>query len=118
MSSHCDRRPKSVEARNHKYFPLASHVGHTASASPSVTCLLSPVSTLLIKTAWCSERKRPTYATHFESGLQVGFNVRAGTIHGSSPTIFACSLATSSTQTFRFVSVNMIFFESGDHEGV
>src|SRR6185369_1867113 len=118
MSSHCERSPKSVEAKNHKYFPVASHVGHTASASPSVTCFFSPVSTLLIKIAWCNERKRLAYATHFESGLHVGFNVRAGTIHGSSPTIFACSLATSTTHTFRFVSVNMIFFESGDHDGV
>ena len=39
-----------------------------------------------------------------------------GTIHGSLPTIFACPLATSSTQTFKFVSLKRIFFESGDHE--
>src|SRR5689334_23300483 len=43
MSNHCDRKPKSVDARNHKYFPLASHVGQTASANPSVTCFDSPV---------------------------------------------------------------------------
>src|SRR6185503_11716648 len=118
MSSHCERSPKSVEARNQRYFPLASHPGQTASASPSVTCFVSPVSTLLTKTAWYSERKRLEYATHFESGLQTGFNVRAGTIHGSSPTIFACSVARSRTQTFKFVSVKSSFLESGDHDGV
>src|SRR6185295_4584150 len=51
MSSHWDPRPKSVDARNHKYFPLASQAGHTASARPSVTCFVSPVSTLLTKIA-------------------------------------------------------------------
>src|SRR4051812_19829626 len=99
MSSHCDFKPKSVEARNHKYFPLASNAGETASASPSVTCFVSPVSTLLTKIAWYKDLKRLAYATHFESGLQTGFNVRDGTIHGSLPTIFAWPLATSSTQT-------------------
>src|SRR6185295_16339640 len=105
MSSHCERKPKSVEARNHRYLPLASHVGQTASASPSVTCFASPVSTLLIKIAWCSERKRLAYASHFESGLHVGFNVRAGPIHGSWPTTFASPVATSTTHTFKFVSL-------------
>ena len=51
MSSHCDFSPKSVEARNHRYLPLASQAGQTASASPSVTCFVSPVSTLLMKIA-------------------------------------------------------------------
>ena len=37
MSSHCDLRPRSVEARNHRYLPLASHTGNIASAKPSVT---------------------------------------------------------------------------------
>src|ERR1041384_1872661 len=118
MSSHCERKPKSVDARNQRYLPFASHAGQTASASPSVICFVSPVSTLLTKMAWYNERSRLEYATHFESGLHTGFNVRCGTIHGSSPTIFACPLATSSTQTFRFVSVKSSFFESGDHEGV
>src|SRR5437879_5099410 len=118
MSSHCDRKPKSVEARNQRYFPLASHAGQTASASPSVTCLLSPVSALLTKIAWYIDRRRLEYATHFEPGLQTGFNVRVGTIHGSLPTIFALPVATSSTQTCKPVSVNKSFFESGDHEGV
>src|SRR5262245_40946799 len=36
MSSHCDARPKSVDARNHRYLPLASQTGYIASASPSV----------------------------------------------------------------------------------
>jgi len=45
-------------------------------------------------------------------------SVRCGTIHGSLPTAFALPLATSRTQTRRLVSVNMIFVESGDHEGV
>jgi hypothetical protein len=51
MSSHCDPRPKSVDARNHRYLPLASHAGHTASARPSVICLVSPVSTFDTKMA-------------------------------------------------------------------
>src|SRR5438874_4573925 len=118
MSSHCERKPKSVEPRNQRYFPLASHAGQTASASPSVTCFVSPVSTLLTKIAWYIERSRLEYATHFESGLQTGFSVRCGTIHGSLPTIFALPLATSSTQTCKPVSVKSNFFESGDHEAV
>jgi hypothetical protein len=32
MSSHCERNPKSVEARNHRYLPLASKTGHVESA--------------------------------------------------------------------------------------
>ena len=51
MSSHCDFSPKSVDARNQRYLPLASHAGHIASARPSVTCFVSPVSTLLTKIA-------------------------------------------------------------------
>ncbi len=51
MSSHCERSPKSVEARNHRYLPLASHTGYIASARPSVTCFCSPVSTLAITIA-------------------------------------------------------------------
>src|SRR6476646_2891085 len=113
MSSHCDRNPKSVDARNQRYLPLASHAGHTESARPSVTCLVSPVSTLLMKIACYSDFSRLAYATHFESGLQTGFSVRCGTIHGSLPMILALPLATSSTHTCRFVSVNRIFVESG-----
>jgi hypothetical protein len=45
MSSHCERNPKSVEARNQRYFPLASNTGYIASASPSVTCRDLPLST-------------------------------------------------------------------------
>src|ERR1700674_392008 len=118
MSSHCDLKPKSVEARNHRYFPLASHAGQTASARPSVTCLASPVSALLTKIAWYIERSRLEYATHFESGLQTGFSVRCGRIQGTLPTILALPVATSTTQTCRLVSLNTIFFESGDHEEV
>jgi len=51
MSSHCDARPKFVDARNQRYLPLASQAGHTASASASVICFVSPVSTLLTKIA-------------------------------------------------------------------
>src|SRR6267378_8138303 len=118
MSSHCERKPKSVEARNHRNFPFASHAGQTASARPSVTCFVSPVSALLTKIAWYIERKRLEYATHFESGLQTGLSVRCGTIQGSLPTTFALPLATSSTQTCSPVSVKTSFFESGDQDGV
>src|ERR1019366_1359022 len=118
MSSHCDFNPKSVEARNHRYLPLASQAGDTESASPSVTCLVSPVSTLPAKIAWYSDFRRLEYATHLESGLHTGSSVRDGTIHGSFPTTLAWPVATSSTQTFRLVSVYTSFFESGDHEGV
>ena len=118
MSSHCDFKPKSVEAKNHKYLPLASQTGHAASESPSVTCFDSPVSTLLTKIALYIDRRWAAYATHFESGLHVGFIVRVGTIHGSLPTILAAPLATSMTHAFRSVSVHRIFFESGDHDTV
>src|SRR5688500_9612481 len=104
MSSHCDARPKSVEARNHKYFPLASHTGYIASARPSVTCRFSPVSTLATKMARYSEFRRLANATHLESGLQVGKSVRCGTIQGSFPTILALPDAMSNTQTFKLVS--------------
>src|SRR5687768_14979421 len=105
MSSHCERSAKSVEARNHRYLPLASQTGYIASASPSVTCFFSPVSTLVTKIARYRELSRLAKATYFESGLHVGCNVRWGTIHGSLPTIFVAPLATSITHTFRFVSV-------------
>src|SRR6266850_2723608 len=118
MSSHCERKPKSVEARNHRYFPFASHAGQTASARPSVTCFVSPVSALLTNIAWYIERRRLAYATHFESGLQTGLSVRCGTIQGSFPTTFALPVATSSTQTCRLVSLKRIFFESADHNEV
>jgi hypothetical protein len=52
MSSHCDFKPKSVEAKNQRYLPLASQAGQTESAKPSVICFFSPVSTLLMKIAW------------------------------------------------------------------
>src|SRR5215471_474216 len=102
MSSHCDRSPKSVEARNQRYLPPASNTGHVASARPSVTCLVSPVSTLLMKMALYSVLRCAAYATYFESGLHVGFTVRCGTIHGSRPTIFPLPLSMSVTHTFRF----------------
>src|SRR5579863_6166622 len=105
MSSHCDFKPKSVAARNHRYLPLASQAGQTASARASVTWWVSPVSTLLTKMAWYSDLRRLAYATHLESGLHTGLSVRAGTIQGSLPTILALPLATSITQTFRLVSV-------------
>src|SRR6187397_1228379 len=100
MSSHCEASPKVVDARNHKYLPLASHTGYIASARPSVICFLSPLSTLVTNTARYRELRRPAYATHFESGLHAGLSVRCGTIHGSPPMIFACPLARSSTHTF------------------
>src|SRR5438309_8454157 len=118
MSSHCELRPKSVDARNHRYLPPASQAGDTASARLSVTCLVSPVSTLVTKIAWYNDFRRLEYAIHFESGLHTGSSVRCGTIHGSLPAIFALPLATSSTQMRTFVSVNRIFVESGDHAGV
>src|SRR5215213_8804149 len=105
MSSHCDRRAKLVEARNQRYLPPASHTGYIASASPSVTCFFSPVSTFATTIARYSEFKRLANATYFESGLQLGCSVRCGTIHGSLPTILAAPLAMSITQTFRLVSV-------------
>src|SRR5687768_1313867 len=105
MSSHCDRRPQFVDARNHKYLPPASHTGYMASARPSVTCFFSPVSTFATMIARYSEFNRLAYATYFESGLHVGCSVRCGTIHGSLPTVLAWPLATSMTQTFRLVSV-------------
>jgi len=52
MSSHWELSPKLVDARNQRYLPFASHAGDTASASPSVTCFVSPLSTLLTKMAW------------------------------------------------------------------
>ena len=51
-------------------------------------------------------------------GLQTGFIVRCGTIHGSLPTSFCVPVVTSTTHAFRFVSVNRSFFESGDHDAV
>src|SRR5918993_5455704 len=105
MSSHCDASPKSVEARNHRYLPLASHTGYIASARPSVICFFSPVSTFETTMARYRVLRRDANATHFESGLHEGASVRSGTIHGSLPTILACPLVTSMTHTFRFVSV-------------
>ena len=58
MSSHCERRPRSVDARNHRYLPLASHTGYIASARPSVTWCLSPVAALAITMARASVFKR------------------------------------------------------------
>src|SRR3954470_244585 len=105
MSSHCERSPKSVDAKNHRYLPLASHTGNITSARPSVTCFFSPVSTLAMKIARYSEFSRAAYATYLESGLHDGFSVRCGTIQGSLPTILVSPLATSMTHTFRLVSV-------------
>src|SRR5262245_52340859 len=116
MSSHCDRRPKSVEARNHRYFPLASHAGETASASPSVTCFVAPVSTFTTSIALKREFKCLTYATHRPSGDHAGFIVRVGTIHGSLPMIFAVPVATSATHSLRFVSWKRTRLPSGDHD--
>src|SRR5262249_61279495 len=99
MSSHWERRPKSVEARNQRYLPLASNTGYIAAASPSVTWCDSPVSTSATKIARNREFKWAAYATQRESGLQVGNIVRVGTIQGSLPTCFALPLATSTTHT-------------------
>src|SRR5271165_4531725 len=101
MSNHCEPSPKSVDARNQRYLPLASQAGHTASARPSVICLVSPVSTLLTKIAWYRDLSRLAYAIHLESGLQTGFSVRLGTIQGSLPRTLVLPDSTSSTQTFR-----------------
>jgi len=68
MSSHCDRNPKSVDARNHKYFPPASNTGYIASASPSVTCFVSPVSTFA--TSSRSEMKYTASPTRAGSSSQ------------------------------------------------
>src|SRR6185436_3132463 len=118
MSSHCDLSAKSVDARNHRYLPLASHAGDIASARPSVTCLETPVSTFTTSIALYREFKCFAYAIHLPSGDHAGFIVRVGTIHGSLPTTFACPVATSTTQSFRFVSWNMMRFPSGDHAAV
>src|SRR5258705_223918 len=59
MSSHCDFRPKSVDAKNHRYFPPASNTGHVASARPSMTSLYSPDLSL-------------KYDTNFPSGDHAG----------------------------------------------
>src|SRR6185369_16220131 len=112
MSSHCDLRPKSVDARNQRYLPLASHAGVIASARPSVTCFETPVSTFTTSTALYREFKCFAYAIHLPSGDHTGFIVRVGTIQGSLPTTFACPVATSTTHNFRSVSWNMIRFPS------
>src|SRR5262245_40565445 len=104
MSSHCDRSPKSVEAKNHEDFPLASQTGYIASARPSLTWCCSPVSALVITIARYSVFSRLANATHFESGLHDGCSVRCGTIHGSRPRIFALPLLMSMTHTLRLVS--------------
>src|SRR5439155_297802 len=104
MSSHCVLSPKSVEARNQRYLPLASHAGHTASAKPSVTCFDWPVSTFTTSIAWYCVLRCLEYAIHLPSGDHTGFIVRVGTIHGSLPTTFACPVATSTIQSLRFVS--------------
>src|SRR6478735_3675339 len=106
MSSHCDLRPKSVDASSHRYLPLASHAGVIASARPSVTCFETPVSTFTISTALYSELRCFTYAIHLPSGDHAGVIVRVGTIHGSLPTFFDWPDATSVTQRFRSVSWN------------
>src|SRR5689334_6758382 len=118
MSSHCERSPKSVDARNQRYLPLASHAGEIASERPSVTCLAAPVSTFTTSIALYSELRCFAYAIHLPSGDHAGFIVRVGTIHGSLPTTFAWPVATSTTQSLRFVSWNMIRLPSGDHAAV
>ena len=52
MSSHCERNAKSVLARNQRYLPDASHAGEVASARPSVSCFVSPVSVLSTTITW------------------------------------------------------------------
>src|SRR4029079_11060316 len=116
MSSHCERRPKSVDARNQRYFPLASHAGYMASARPSVTCFDSPVSTLYTMIARYSVFRRFAYATHLPSGLQRGSSVRCGTAHGSLPMTFPCPFATSTTHTCGSVSWKRMRLPSGDQE--
>src|SRR6185312_11750365 len=118
MSSHCDLRPKSVDARNHRYLPLASHAGDTASASPSVTGFVTPVSTFTTSIEWYSELRCFAYAIHFPSGDHTGFIVRVGTVHGSLPTTFGVPVATSTTHSLRSALVNMMRLPSGDHAGV
>src|SRR3954468_20661825 len=118
MSSHCDLSAKSVDARNQRYLPLASHAGFMASAKASVTCFDVPVSTFTTSIALYREFKCFAYAIHLPSGDHAGFMVRVGTIHGSLPTIFACPVATSTTHNLRFVSWNMIRLPSGDHAAV
>src|SRR3954469_24131810 len=115
MSSHCERSPKSVDARNQRYLPLASHAGVVASARPSVTCFDTPVSTFTTSIALYSELRCFAYAIHLPSGDQAGFIVRCGTIQGSLPTTLAWPVATSTTHSRRFVSWNMIRLPSGDH---
>src|SRR5687768_1214290 len=104
MSSHAVLSAKLVDARNQRYFPLASHTGHVASASPSVTCLVRPLSTSYTKTARNCEGSRFAYAIHLESGLHVGLSERSGAIISSPPTTFAVPLATSTTHSRRWVS--------------
>src|SRR5215831_16249652 len=118
MSSHCDLRPKSVDARNHRYLPLASHAGLMTSAKPSVTCFDAPVSTFTTSTALYREFKCFAYAIHLPSGDHTGFIVRVGTIHGSLPTTFAWPVATSTTHSLRSALWNMIRLPSGDHDAV
>src|SRR3954463_11114724 len=118
MSSHCDLRPKSVDARNHRYLPLASHAGVMTSARPSVICFDAPVSTFTTSTALYNELRCFVYAIHLPSGDHAGFIVRVGTIHGSLPTTFACPVATSTTHSLRSALVNMMRLPSGDHAGV
>jgi hypothetical protein len=85
-------------------YRFLSQTGQTESAKPSVIWCFSPVSTLTTKIARYRDCKCLAWATYFESGLQTGSNVRAGTIQGSSPICFALPVATSRTQTFRLVS--------------
>src|SRR5690348_5856916 len=118
MSSHPEPNARSVDAKNQRYLPLASHAGHVASASPSVIWCVWPVCVSYTKIARYSDLSRRTYAIHRESGLHVGLSDRSGTIHSSPPMSVAFPVATSTTHNRRFVSWNTMCLPSGAQLGV
>src|SRR5262245_7192982 len=118
MSSQPVERPRFVPAMKYRYLPDASHAGDVASEKPSVIWLVLPVSTLYTNTAWSRLSRCFTYAIQRESGDHTGSIVRVGTMYGSVSKCVALPVATSTSHSFRSVSVKRIFFESGDHAGV
>src|SRR3954470_17221912 len=104
MSSQPLAGPKFVDARNHRYLPLASHAGLRASDMPSVIWIFCPVSTLYAMIAWNIEGSCFAYAIQRPLGEKRGTSARGGHLEGLVSTCVCFPVATSITHRRRWVS--------------
>src|SRR5579859_3659966 len=99
MSSQLDPWPSPVLAKKYRSFPSRSNTGLSASARPSVICVVFPESKLCTNTAFRWLSRSRAQVNHFESVDQRGATVCLGLLKTVESIFVFLPVFTSTTQS-------------------